>query len=82
MTDKNDNFGGSEEAFRRWKAEQSFRRSEAESKMLPMLLRDYFAGQILAGYMARPHAYLQSFTKTSAAEIYAAADAMLEARKR
>jgi hypothetical protein len=45
-----------------------------------MTLRDYFAGQALAGYFANPHTPHQDAAGCGG-YMYEAADAMLEARK-
>ena len=45
-----------------------------------MSLRDYFAGQALAGYFAAPHTYHRNATDC-ASYMYEMADAMLVARE-
>ena len=47
-----------------------------------MSLRDWFAGQVLAGYLANPRAIIQSIpAKETARACYQMADAMLAARE-
>jgi hypothetical protein len=46
-----------------------------------MTLRDYFAGQALAGFCAAPHDLRNHTDKVMAIGAYRAADAMLAARK-
>lgn len=47
-----------------------------------MSLRDYFAGQALAGMLASPQVFENMTDETLAAITYSAADAMLKERER
>ena len=54
--------------------------STAPTQNTGMSLRDWFAGQWLAGYIANPHGYFET-AEAAAQCAYTVADAMLEARK-
>lgn len=53
-----------------------------DAHVMGMSLRDWFAGQALAGYLAYPHAeHPNAANRDTAAYCYEMADDMLEARK-